>query len=271
MEKFNENLYKLGSAYLFHSKANIVFNPCLAGKDLKIKTIEAAKEFLEIACPVCLKGEPVKNICECVLLCGGNYYGLKEAFEDKYGSLQQVFIGIKRYQLPDKRWDARSTYDSFDSLPDNGVVLIGDTIATGSTIRKTVRMLRDEYKIRKFKLKKIIIYTLVGSKVAAEMIAGLEKEMNGTKIYFFASEGLFGLMPNGTDMPVSHKDTELIPEAVEELKKHPELKDTRCSVFDWGDRCKNPIKHYLELIDSCEEKTIRECAESELEKLNKEI
>ena len=74
------------------------------------------------------------------------------------------------------------------------------------------------------------------------------------KLYFFASEALFGLDKNGTDMPFFHKDTIIVPEMIESLKNHPAVaKRVRCSIFDWGDRCKNPSNHYKKFIDYCNE------------------
>lgn len=261
LERVRKNLYRAQikngvETYIFHSQpsASILLDQSLAGKELKKKAIMSAKEFLKDAYPICLKGEKAENVIDYVLLCGGNYYGIKEAYEKIFHkSIRQAYIGIKRHEK-DGRWQAEATYFSFDAIPDNATVIIGDTIATCSSIKKAVGELINEFEGKKLKIKKIIVYTIAGTALAARILKQTEDKMKKkfpeAKIYYFASEALFGLEENGSDMPFFHKDTIMTPEIKKMLNNHPAIaKRMKCCVFDWGDRCKNPQRHYKELIE----------------------
>jgi len=267
MENLGKGLYEIDDrTYIFHSEnaKEIVLNQAIAGNRLKKLAREAAKDFITTAHDIALKGVKPKNLCEAVLLSGGNYYGLAQAFEDVHDvSLNQCYIGVKRYQNNTGEWDARSTYDSFDSLTDNATILIGDTVATGSTLRKSIRVLADELKVRKFNLDKIVVYSLVGAKVGGDMLKDLEKELRRdwpeSRVFYFVSEALFGLDENGTDMPFYHKDTIKCPEIRQALETTPLVaKKMKCAIFDWGDRCKYPINHSAEFIQYCDELLVDE-------------
>jgi hypothetical protein len=50
-------------------------------------------------------------------------------------------------------------------------------------------------------------------------------------------------------------------------------REMKCAVFDWGTRCKNPIKHYnefLEFADSMLGRELDELSRSVIEKMKKE-
>lgn len=256
----------LPETYLFHSPATaaLVTNPWLAGRELQLLAVRASQAFLKRAYDICLKGELKQNICELVLMCGGNFYGTKEAFQEAFdSSIAQVFVGIKRYRRADGTWNAKASYTNFEALPDNATIIIGDTLATGSTLKKAILELRDEMKVQHKSINKIVVYTFVGSVVGAKVLREAEKELKmdwpKLKLYFFASEALFGLEANGTDMPFHHKSTVVIPETKRMLEDHPSIAHRmRCAIFDWGNRCKNPRNHYMQFVSYCEKLLARE-------------
>ena len=93
-----------------------------------------------------------------------------------------------------------------------------------------------------------------GVNLLKEMEYEMKRDWPKSKIYLFASEALYGLEENGTDMPFYHKDTIMSPEIKTALSKHPAVsKKIKCAIFDWGDRCKFSINHYREFIHYCDE------------------
>ena len=165
--KEKTGLYKLEGkgipeTYLMHSEPSqqILLHPEIAGKELKELAIKANAEFIKKAYPICLKGKRIDKICELVLMCGGNYYGTREAFENEFNaSLRQAFIGVKRYQ-EDSKWKAAIGYSNFEALPDDATVIIADTIATGSTLKEAIVELGRQAEKKNYNLDSIIVYTL---------------------------------------------------------------------------------------------------------------
>ena len=73
-------------------------------------------------------------------------------------------------------------------------------------------------------------------------------------IYMFFSNAIFGVESNGTDMPWLHPGTIVSPSVRKQAESvyGPDLGKRWCSIWDWGDRAKHPLKHLDELLDRCE-------------------
>ena len=177
-------------------------------------------------------------------------------------ALQQCFIGIQRQRVESKAGQFRAVagYENFESLQDNAHVIIGDTVATGSTLVKGIQLLLDAAEEKGKGIKSITVLTLAGSPDGARKLAKLAKthifpQHPGCKVSFYAYEMLFHLMPDGTDlrflMPDSIMPDESRQEALQRYGKYL-AKNMRCAVFDWGTRCKNPRAHLEEFLDYVE-------------------
>ena len=255
----------LPETYLFHSTPSeaIVLDQGMAGEELEDHSAQASRAFLNVAYNVCLKGEPRKNFCNVVLLSGGLYYNVKRAFEERFGSfLPQVIIGVRRARNEDNSFRADFYYSNFEAVPENGVYLFGDTIATGVSLERSILELRDEVKRKGFKMRKAVVFTLVGALKGARVLRRVEREVRRDfpdfRLYLFASEALFGLEPNDTDMPFYHENTIMTPEIAELLKSHPAVaKRMECAVFDWGERF-SPHSYLPGFVDYCNKLIRRE-------------
>jgi uracil phosphoribosyltransferase len=237
----------------------ILYNPHIAGKKLQEKTEELSKIFIEIATEKALKGERIVDLTEVVLLAGGLYYNLARGFRAVHDNiLQQCFLGIKRQRVENTegQFIAVSTYENFEALPKNAVVIIGDTIATGATLVRAIGEIERAAEEKEAKIKKLVICSLACATAGARKLKKLEEKMRllnpSLQLYLIAAEQLFHLMPNGTDMRFLCEDS-IMPEETKEytISKYGEVlgKEMKCAVFDWGTRCKNPRRHYEEFLE----------------------
>jgi uracil phosphoribosyltransferase len=251
----------LPDTYIICSEAarSVLYSPNMAGKRLQDAMQKNSEIFARIASRHALAASKRASICELVLLSGGLFYFLNYGFKKEFSfALPQCFIGIQRQRVEGKPGTFRAVagYENFESLPDNANVIIGDTVATGSTLVKGIQLLLDAAEDKGTSIASITIFTLAGSPEGARQLAKLnqshiQKQHPGCKVSFFACEMLFHLMPDGTDlrflMPDSIMPEESRQEAAHRYGKYLS-KNMRCAVFDWGTRCKNPREHYLEFL-----------------------
>lgn len=255
---FPENSYILCSEDAYH----IQFRPHLAGKELQDRMDCVAESFMMALGKTVLRGKRPGNITELVFLAGGLYYQLNTGFKRVFGrALPQCFLGIKRQRLEgtDGGFTAVATYENFESLPDNAVVIIGDTIATGATLQKGIYHLFESLEMRKQKITDLVVFSLACSVDGAKKLKEIEQKMRrdfpGSRVHFFACSQLFHLMPDGTDLRFLYDDAVMPEEARRAVLENygEELgKKMKCAVLDWGTRCKNPIKHYHEFIEAAD-------------------
>lgn len=255
----------LPGTYIICSDASraVLYSPHLVGKRLQDAMEKNASIFAGILSKHTLSGVPRQEICELVFLSGGLYYALNHGFKRDFGfALQQCFIGIQRQRVEGKEGEFRAVagYENFESLPDNAHVVIGDTVATGSTLVKGIQLLLDAAEEKGISIRSISVVTLAGSALGARKLAKLAKthiapQHPGCKVSFYACEMLFHLMPDGTDlrflMPDSIMPEESRQEALSRYGKYLS-KNMRCAVFDWGTRCKNPRSHCREFLEYAE-------------------
>ncbi len=241
----------------------ILYSPHIAGKELQERMERLSKIYIKIANEKVLKGTQRANLAEFILLSGGLYYSLARGFREVNGfTLPQCFLGIKRQRVEgsEGHFTAVSTYENFESLPQNATILVGDTIATGATLTRAIADLERAAEEKDGKIEKMAIFSLACSSDAAHKLRKMEEKMReknkNFKLTLIVSEQLFQLMPDGTDLRFLADGAEM-PEETKNytLEKYGDFlgKEMKCAVFDWGTRCKNPLRHYEEFIEFGEE------------------
>ncbi len=251
------------NTYIICSKAsrNILYNPHIAGQELQGSMEEMSSVFIKALTEKALKGTRLGDVVEFVLLAGGLYYFLAPAFRKVHGhALPQCFLGIKRQRVEGTEGEFRavSTYENFESLPKEAVVLIGDTIATGATLVRAISDLEAAVDEKGGRLGKLVVCSLACSTEGARRLRKLEERLRERnkdfQLYLIVAEQLFHLMPDGTDLRFLGVDTMMPPETREHtMERYGDFlgKEMKCAVFDWGTRCKNPKKHYEEFLGFC--------------------
>lgn len=249
------------------SSRKIHFSPTLIGNELFKESKKCSEVFLQFAFSLdLLKNRKLEEMYELILLSGGCYYFLNEAFVRLFGtSLQTGYIGVKRY-FKDGVPKAVISYNNFEGVPNRGITLIGDTIGTGATIYASIKHYLKELARMNKKVDKIIVFSIAGALPGAQTLAKLEKEIlkeYKTRLYVFFCEAIFGLEDNNIDMKYFRKDT-VAPEYSLKLakKQFGEFFGTHfCSIWDWGERNKDFLIHLQKVIH--EAKRFKSKADSE--------
>ncbi len=268
----NYSLYRvndpslLQDTYILCAKStrDVLYSPHIAGKRLQDMMEKNGVLFATLLSKKALPKERRQSICELVFLSGGLFYFLSHGFKETHSfAIPQCFIGIQRQRVEGREGDFRaiSGYENFEALPDNANVIIGDTVATGSTLVKGIQLLLDAAEAKGTSIRSISAITLAGSFAGAKKLAALARnhihpQHPGCRVSFFACEALFHLMPDGTDLRFLMPDTVMPEESRKEaFSRYGEClgKNMKCAVFDWGTRCKNPAAHYGEFLHYCRE------------------
>jgi hypothetical protein len=229
----------------------ILLQPWIVAGKLAQFARESSIDFLRAAFHLIpeLRESNFENISEVVPLAGALYYGLAEAFQDVFGgTINRCFVGAKRH-LTSSGWETELSYLNFEALSPESVILIGDTIATGGTITSIINSTLE----KSDDVRAIIIYAIAGGVLGAHKIKETE-ELTQVPIYCFFSNAIFGVETNGTDMPWLHPATIVSSEnrkkAIAAYGSY--LGKQFCSIWDWGERAKYPLKHLKQLLERCE-------------------
>jgi len=232
------------SSKIFYSKAGIdvVTQPYLVGKDLEKLAQRCSVDFLkEIADAIQGKKVVVLNI-----LMGGRYYKLHEACQELKIDAQLAEVRAKR-SCDDGKWRVKIWFDENNSIPSKAeslkriqeaeVLLIGDTIGTGTTLSGVLDWVAEQ---RQTKCD-AFIYTIAGGDSSLKKIATLAPKFNNLRV--FLANAAFHLAENGTDLGFAYADFH--PDAKLEIKKKLGnfSAQMKCAVWDWGDRFTQPSKH----------------------------
>lgn len=249
------------NTYLICDSASkeILLSPHIAGKPLQDKMESVAYSLIHAVGRNILKGKKLDQVAELIFLSGGLYYQLNSGFKKRYNRvLPQCFLGIKRQKIEGSvgSFTAVATYENFESLPDKGTIIVGDTIATGATLQKGIYFLLDAYAEKKYTLENLVICSLACSVDGAILLKEIEKKVKlnfpNAKVHLFVCGELFHLMEDGTDLRYLYSDS-IIPDEMRTAiisSFGSELgTKMKCAVFDWGTRCKNPKKHYHEFLE----------------------
>ncbi|MFW9907252.1 MAG: hypothetical protein ACFFEF_01645 [Candidatus Thorarchaeota archaeon] len=239
--------------YIIESKGalKILLEPWLVGAGLANSARESTVDFLRIAYHIVpeLRETNFSDITEVVPLAGALYYSTAEAFELAFGeTINRCFIGAKRFPSP-LGWVTELSYKNFEALPEKPLVIIGDTIATGGTIEGIL----DATLAQETEVKAIVIYSIAGGVLGCARLKRFENRAN-IPLYVFFSNAIFGVESNGTDMPWLHPATIVSNELLDLATSTygTDLGRRWCSIWDWGDRSKHPLKHLNELLARCD-------------------
>lgn len=288
----NSYIFRMDSTQEIHS------NPLLWGPDLKKLTKDSNRIFLRAARELVPGFESLTTdeICEVVILRGGLAYHLDEVFEEIFGSyLPRCFVGARRHRVSGDEFEAEISYSNFEPLPEAGVVVLGDTIATGSTLSRTLSEIRDELRRRECNIQKLIVFSAAAAFRGCSQLLKWEERFREWwpefEVHLFAAEAIFGL-DDGTHLRYRKPGEAIVPEATKEFVSRTfgdyesaYLPGNICAIFDWGDRNFKPDRHLRDVLQYSREarkqakdeeslqflKELEEGAKKELDKYNTSI
>lgn len=228
---------------IFYSKAGIriVTSPFLVGPELEQLALQSSTDFL--------RQINVQNPVEVVILQGGKYYHLGDAYEKLHASRPQLCeIHSKRFF--EEGWHAR-VWGLQSGLGGQKTLLVGDTIATGTTLQAVLEKVIDASVEADAKLNDIYIFSIAGAGKGEEKISKLDAKLAplGAQVRMFYANARFGLADNGTDLLFD--SAEYYPQAKAEIDQilGPFSSKMKCAIWDWGDRFTNPAHHLHEAFE----------------------
>ncbi|MFQ6129872.1 MAG: hypothetical protein ACE5OT_03580 [Candidatus Hadarchaeaceae archaeon] len=240
----------------------IIYNPVICGKELRKLSLDCSKLFLRTAWTMMpsLRKLSARQLSEIVVLRGSLGYQFDTAFEQLFKRyLPRCFVGARRFRISGGEFGADIFYTSFDSLPNDGVLFTGDTIATGVSLSRTLAVTRSELRERDYDVQGLLVFSIAGSFRGCTRLLEWEKRFRewwpNFRIHLFAAEALFGLADNGTDLLFRREGEAILPD---ETKKRVDkvygdydtgfLPGNICAIFDWGDRNFKPERHLEDVL-----------------------
>lgn len=185
------------------------------------------------------------------ILRGGLNFGLRESLYDAFNWNMHgcSFISAQRARKDDspEEWHIVETEYSKVYMPETASILIGDVVATGTSLEHGIDALVKETKKQGSSLKSILFFTFGGTR-AAEILRKTDKicreifpEYENTTLIYL--EGCFTVPDQETPLSVKITGTDLVrlnsvmaPDFIESQYEHPSYPIQRCVIYDAGSR-----------------------------------
>jgi len=176
---------------------------------------------------------------------------------------QNLEKGMELYRSPGSDWCVR-LWEIPEDLGLTGPVLVGDTIATGTTLVGVLGWLVEKMEAAGA-VHDIFVFTIVGASSWSSGDGGVLDKLkhvddalrrHGKELSICFANAYFALDANGTDLnPSPERGAEWIPAALEAVTKRVgdfPLTDLKCGVWDWGDRFTKALHHLEEVAEHYE-------------------
>lgn len=252
----------------------IVNDPLVYGYDYTDKLkVACAKTFKSLEQNFKSKiGNTFNQDQTCVLniLRGGLNFGLRDALHEAYNWNRHAaaFLSAQRARQnsnPEEWYITESSYQKV-YLPKNATIVLGDVVATGTSLEYALNQLLNIAKTQKEEITSLIFFTIGGPRTheIIEAISERAKLMfpsfTGSYVIYF--EGCFSVATPETEISIKYTGTDLLrtksdvaPEFVESQFENPCYPLERCTIYDAGSRA-FWIPEYLEDVKDYWEKTL---------------
>jgi hypothetical protein len=237
----------------------IISKPFLVKEELEVLSTQSSADFVA---SLNLPGRHQGTVGVLEILNGGHYYFLPDAYARVLGKEPDMVCSMraKRYLCVDTNdwevnvWDQKGDITACDTL------LIGDTIATGTTLAGTLGVIVKQFKEANKPLPNIYLFAIAGSDQCIPKLQGVAQELKqqGKELKLVFANCSFFLNDNGTDLEFgsiqpeakNYHEKRFHPQAWAKLRAEygPVFGDLKCAVWDWGDRFTQPAEHLQELL-----------------------
>ncbi len=185
------------------------------------------------------------------ILRGGLNFGLREALADAFGwnCHSTCFISAQRARDSVDSEDWHITENSYAKvyLPEDATLVIGDVVATGTSLRYALQEMLKSAVDQKISLRSIVFFTIGGGK-ALEILDEIDGRCRqlfpgyaGTTLFYI--EGCFTCAEAGMPLTIRLTGTDLLrrdavmaPQFVESQYENPAYPLERCVIYDAGSR-----------------------------------
>lgn len=224
----------------------IITQPFLVGKELEELALQSSTDFVR-ALP-----EDLGNVVSLEILNGGHYYFVAPAYEAVRGTVCPVSILRAKRKFENGEWKVNIWDEGGTPLIGFDTILIGDTVATGTTLAYTIRAMLVKIREAGAPPPNVMVFTIVGSISVKEHpvlqeIHTLLAE-NGKHLHLFYANARFKLDDaNGTDLSFTGAEFDERAESEVATKLGEYRACMKCAVWDWGDRFREPQNHLEEI------------------------
>lgn len=225
----------------------IVTSPFLVGPELEKLAQQASCDFIR-ALP-----EDVTDVVSLEILNGGHYYFVGPAFEEVRGVKCPISTLRAKRRLEDGEWKVRVWDEGGEDLSNYSALLIGDTVATGTTLCGTIKVVLERIAAAGRPLPDVYVWTIAGasSVVGHPTLQEIDETLrgHGRELSFYFANARFNLAPNGTDLRLVDAEYDKRAEHEITAKVGAFLPKMRCAVWDWGDRFREVRNHLEEIAE----------------------
>jgi hypothetical protein len=202
-----------------------------------------------------------EQFCVFTFLRGGLNFSLREALYHAYGFNKHAsaFMTSQR-KLIDGKWHIRENQYRKLKVPEYATVLLGDVVATGTTLDIGFNIFLDHLRAHRSRLNNLIFFT-IGCKNAETILRNVDKklrEMNplyGRPIVIYV-EGRFGVADKTTGLKIQIPGTDLIrinallaPEFALSQYENTAYPIERCTIYDAGSRSFDIPEYMHDVVD----------------------
>eukprot|EP01137_Pigoraptor_chileana_P008802 Opistho-2@56147 len=194
------------------------------------------------------------------ILNGGRFYGMESAWAAEFPDAARaslVSLRAKRYLHETNGWQVR-VWERSGAFPSDGVLLIGDTVATGATLAGVLDLIVHEAVTNGTSLPHIVIFTIAGAAEAKQRLQGVDAlywSHTGRHLLLTYANAEFHLNNNGTDLEFCSDPLDPSSQLLKSMhadarayiseKLGPFARHMKCAVWDWA-----YVKHYDVTIDT---------------------
>lgn len=204
---------------------------------------------------------PQEQFCIFTFLRGGLNFGLREALYHAHGFNRHAsaFMTSQR-KLVNGKWHIRENQYRKIEIPDDATLLVGDVVATGTTLDIGFNIFLDHLRIKRKRLNNLIFFT-IGCKNTEKILGEVDRKLRrmnpvyGQTIIIYI-EGLFRMADNASPQKIRIPGTDLIrsdalvtPEFA--LSQYDEVVYPleRCTIYDAGSRSFDIPEYLHDVID----------------------
>jgi hypothetical protein len=204
---------------------------------------------------------PQEQFCVFTFLRGGLNFSLREALYHAYGFNKHAsaFMTSQR-KLIDGKWHIRENQYRKLKVPEDATVLLGDVVATGTTLDIGFNIFLDHLRANRSRLNNLIFFT-IGCKNAEKILKGVDKKLRAMNPLYDRTivvyiEGRFGVADQSTRLKIQIPGTDLIrinslvaPEFALSQYENTAYPIERCTIYDAGSRSFDIPEYMHDVVD----------------------
>ncbi|MWA02620.1 hypothetical protein F8568_020015 [Actinomadura sp. LD22] len=211
---------------------SLLFDRNLMGVDFRRTCLRCSRHLIAHIADECPSGDTA----ELMILSKGLVYQLGEAMAAETGrTLPTNMIATARTAVSHDTARIEVPYCCLDAPA--GVLIIGDTVASGATIVAALRRYLDVHPLRR-----VYVLSFAGTLLGATRIAEFCAR-HGVEATFLYGLAAFGLGANGFDLSFLHPDTITHSTYVERAREQFAGKPVSAVGWDFGSQCMAPRKY----------------------------